>query len=140
MKSSSSLRVACVVDTDISIDFLNQHKYAAGVLKQWSKEGLLVVSTVTHVEIYRGMRHDEEHRTIAFLDRLVSVPVDVPIARTAGRLLREARHHGKTVGIADAIIAATALGLDVPLLTNNVGHYDFLGLRVVRGLEGPRRV
>ncbi len=47
----------------------------------------------------------------------------------------ELRSKGMTVGIADAIIAATALQLDAPLLTNNVEHYPFPDLKVIRGLE-----
>jgi len=37
--------------------------------------------------------------------------------------------------VVDAVIAATALQFGVPLLTNNVGHYPFPSLRVIRGLE-----
>jgi len=40
---------------------------------------------------------------------------------------------GLTIGIADAIIAATALELGAPLLANNVEHYP------VPGLEGNQR-
>lgn len=134
MESSRPLRISCLLDTDIGIDFLNRRKYAGEVLQQWSAEGLVAVSTITHLEICRGMRPDEEKRTTAFLDRLFSVPVDVPIARKAGVLLGEVRRQGRTIGIADAIIGATALGLGVPLLTNNVEHYAFFGLKVVRGL------
>jgi len=134
VENSRSLRAACVIDTDIAIDFLNQRKYAGELLQQWAGEGLLIVSTVTHLEIYRGTRTDEEECTAVFLDRLVSIPVDVSIARRAGALLGGLRRQGKTVGIADAIIAATALGMGVPLLTNNVEHYVFPGLKLVRGL------
>jgi predicted nucleic acid-binding protein len=81
------------------------------------------------------MKASEEQATNVFLDGLVSVAVDVPIARRAGRMLAEIRAKGVTVGIADAIIAATALHLNAPLLTNNVEHYPFTDLKVVRGLE-----
>lgn len=40
-----------------------------------------------------------------------------------------------TVGIADSIIAATALQIGAPLLTNNVEHYPLPELKVIRGLE-----
>jgi predicted nucleic acid-binding protein len=82
------------------------------------------------------MRAGEEEATNAFLDGLVSVAVDVPIARRAGAVLGELRSKGVIVGIADAIIGATALQLNAPLLTNNVGHYPFADLKVLRGFEG----
>jgi len=124
-----------VVDTDIAIDFLRRRDYAQRVLESWAGEGLLAISVLAHLEIYQGMKAGEERATNAFLDNLISVSVDIPIARRAGTMLRELRLKGTTIGIADAVIAATALQFGVPLLTNNVGHYPFPGLRVIRGLE-----
>ena len=135
MQSSRVKGVSCLVDTDIAIDFLRQRDYARKLLERWANEGLLAISTITHLEIYQGMKAGEEVATNAFLDGLISVAVDVPIARRAGKMLRELRSRGVTVGIADAVIAATALELNAPLLTNNVGHYPFADLRVIRGLE-----
>ena len=134
MKSSRVKGVSCLVDTDIAIDFLRRRDYALKLLEHWAEEGLLAISTLTHLEIYQGMKASEERATNAFLDGLISVAVDVAIARRAGRMLGELRSKGVTVGIADAIIAATALQLNTPLLTNNVEHYPFTDLKVVRGL------
>ena len=135
MQSSQVKGVACLVDTDVAIDFLREHDYARNLLEHWTGEGLLAISTLTHLEIYQGMKVGEEGATNAFLDGLISVVVDVPIARWAGKMLGELRPKGVTVGIADAIIAATALRLNAPLLTNNVEHYPFTDLKVIRGLE-----
>ena len=106
----------------------------ANCLRNGLGGGLLAISTLTQLEIYQGMRTGEEKATNLFLDGLISVAVDVPIARRAGRMLGELRSKGVTVGIGDAIIAATALQIGAPLLTNNVEHYPFTDLRVVRGL------
>ena len=135
MQSSQVKGVSCVIDTDIAIDFLRRRDYARKLLEQWAGEGLLAISTLTHLEIYQGMRTGEEGDTNAFLDGLVSVVVDIPISRRAGTMLGELRSKGTTIGIADAIIAATALQLGTPLLTNNVDHYPFPNLKVIRGLE-----
>ena len=127
--------ISCLLDTDIVIDFLRRRDYARKLLENWAGEGLLAISTLTHLEIYQGMKSGEEEGTNVFLDGLISVAVDVPIARRAGRMIGELRSKGVTAGIADSIIAATALQLDAPLLTNNVEHYPFTDLKVVRGLE-----
>ena len=95
----------------------------------------MAISTLTHLEIYQGMKAGEERATNAFLDGLISVVVDIPIARRAGSMLGELRSKGMTIGIADAIIASTALQFGAPLLTNNVEHYPFSDLKVIRGLE-----
>lgn len=130
---ASSKGVSCLVDTDIAIDFLRRREYAKKLLEHWAEDGLLAISALTHLEIYQGIKSGEETATDAFLDGLVSIDVDISIARMAGKMLGNLRSKGKTIGIADAIIAATALHLDVPLVTNNIGHYPFPDLRVIRG-------
>jgi predicted nucleic acid-binding protein len=134
VQSSRVKGISCLIDTDIAIDFLRRREYARALLNRWAGEGLLAISTLTHLEIYQGMKTGEEGATNVFLDGLVSVVVDIPIARQAGGMLGELRLKGTTIGIADAIIAATALQLGAPLLTNNVEHYPFPNLKVIRGL------
>ena len=135
MQSSLVKSISCLLDTDIVIDFLRRRDYARALLENWADEGLLAISTLTHLEIYQEMKSGEEKATNTFLDGLISVAVDVTIARRAGRMLGELRLKGMTVGMGDAIIAATALQISTPLLTNNVEHYPFKALRVVQGLE-----
>jgi len=135
VQSSRVKGISCLMDTDIAIDFLRRRDYAQKLLESWAGEGLLAISTLTHLEIYQGMKTGEEKATNSFLDGLVSVAVDIPIARRAGTMLGELRSKGKTIGIADAIIAATALQFGAPLLTNNIEHYPFSNLKVIRGLE-----
>lgn len=135
MQSSRVKGISCILDTDIAIDFLRRCEYAQKLLENWAGEGLLAISTLTHLEIYQGMKTGEEGATNAFLDGLVSVVVDIPIARRAGTMLGELCSKGITIGIADAIIAATALQFGAPLLTNNIEHYPFPNLKVIRGLE-----
>ena len=135
MQSNRVKGISCLLDTDIVIDFLRRRDYARKLLENWAGEGLLAISTLTQLEIYQGMKSGEEKATNVFLDGLVSVAVDVPIARQAGRIIGESRSKGVTVGIGDAIIAATAMQVSAPLLTNNVEHYPFADLKVVRGSE-----
>ena len=135
MQSSRVKGISCILDTDITIDFLRRREYAQKLLKSWAEEGLMAISTLTHLEIYQGMKTGEEELTNAFLDGLISVAVDIPIARRAGTMLGGLRSKGMTIGIADAIIAATALQFGAPLLTNNIEHYPFPDLKVIKGSE-----
>ncbi len=135
MQSSWVKSVSCLIDTDIAIDFLRQRDYARKLLEHWAQQGIIAISSLTHLELYQGMKAGEEEATNTFLDGLTSVAVDVHLARQAGKMLGELRSKGVTLGIADAIIAATALQLGAPLLTNNVEHYPFPDLKVIRGLE-----
>ena len=135
MTGNRSRGVTCLIDTDIVIDFLRRREYALELLKHWSNNGLIAVSTLTHLEIYQGMKINEEAVTNSFLDDMISIAVDVQIARQAGVMMRNLRSKGKTMSIGDAIIAATALDINVPLLTNNTQHYIYQGLKVIRGLD-----
>ena len=135
MQSSRVKGISCLIDTDVAIDYLRRRDYAQKLLENWAGEGLLAISTLTHLEIYQGMKAGEEGATNTFLDGLISVVVDIPIARRAGSMLGELRSKGMTIGIADAIIAATALQFGAPLLTNNIERYPFPNLKVIRGLE-----
>lgn len=135
MPGSQEKGIACLLDTDIVIDFLRRRDYAQTLIKKWAGEGLLAISALTHLEIYQGIKSGEEEATRAFLDGLTTIDVDVQIARQAGQMLAGLRSKGVTVGLTDSIIAATALQLSVPLLTNNVVHYPFTDLKVVRGSQ-----
>jgi predicted nucleic acid-binding protein len=135
VRSNQVKGVYCIIDTDIVIDFLRRCEYARKILNHWADEGLLAISSLTHLEIYQGMKTGEEKATNSFLDGLITIDVDISIARQAGALLRNLRSKGITIGIADAIIAATALQCGVSLITNNIEHYPFPGLKVIRGLE-----
>jgi len=134
VQSSRVKGIACVLDTDIIIDFLRRRVYARKLLEDWAGVGLLAISALTHLEVYQGMKSGEQERTDVFLDGLTSVPVDIAISRQAGRMLGGLRSRGITVGIVDSIIAATALQIGVPLLTNNTEHYPFPDLQIIRGL------
>lgn len=134
MPSSQVKGVSCLIDTDIAIDFLRRRDYARKLLERWSGEGLIAISVLTHLELYQGMKEGEDLATNTFLDGLTTITVDVPIARLAGKMIGELRAKGVTVGTADSVIAATALQVNAPLLTNNVEHYSFPDLRVMRGL------
>jgi predicted nucleic acid-binding protein len=133
VRSSQVKGVSCILDTDIVIDFLRRREYARKILNHWADEGLLAISSLTHLEIYQGMKTGEEKATNSFLDGLITIDVDISIARQAGALLRNLRSKGITIGITDAIIAATALQFGVSLITNNIEHYPFSSLKVIRG-------
>lgn len=133
MPNSMTEGIVCLVDTDIIIDFLRHKEYALNLFEHWSNTGLMAISTLTYLEIYHGIRTGEEESTNTFLSSLTPISIDVAIARQAGKILGRLQAKGLTIGIADAIIASSALFLNVPLLTNNVEHYTLDGLRLVPG-------
>jgi predicted nucleic acid-binding protein len=137
MRWEEGLIVSCLVDTDVCIDFLREREYARTLFRKWLAKGVLSISAVTHLEIYAGIRKGEESSTGAFLDLMVTIPVDELIARSAGDIIRHLKSKGMTMSPSDSIIAASALFASVPLITNNISDYPvsaISGLVVVKGI------
>lgn len=86
--------------------------------------GVLVART----ELDRGSR-------LALLGAVEStieaLPIDAGTARAFGRLVAQARQKGRRPGVADALIAATALAHDLPLVTLDDDFDGFDQLEVV---------
>ena len=127
------VKTSCVIDTDIAVDFLRRREYAPTLLREWAGKGRIAVSTLTHFEVFQGMLRSEEEFTRDFLSSLVSIDATVSITQSAGIIAHSLLSRGITIGTADAIIAATALELGVPLITNNIKHFSVPGLTIVHG-------
>ena len=112
-----------MVDTDVLIDHLRGHQ------KLDSSDGLLAYSVVTRCELFAGAHGDEQ--VMALLEGMIEIPVDGSIAEAAG-LIR--RHHGTR--IADAMIAATAVDIGVPLMTRSRRHFE--GIKGLKLHEADR--
>jgi len=128
--------ISCVIDSDIAVDFLRRREYAPLLLREWSEKGRIAVSTLTHFEVFQGMRPNEEEFTRDFLASLVSLDATVSITQSAGTVAHNLLTRGISIGTADVIIAATALEVGVPLITNNVRHFSVPGLTIVHGKGG----
>ena len=117
-----------LLDTDVLIDFLRGHGPAVSFLE--SNADHIILSSIVVAELYAGVRGGEKDRERTVLENLLSlfrvVPVSRDIAKLGGLYKRDyGRSHG--VGIADAIVAATATLEDAEMKTLNVRHYPMLG-------------
>jgi hypothetical protein len=79
--------------------------------------------------LYAGVKGDAEQATLErFISLFRVIPVDSEIAKTGGLYKRDfSKSHG--VGLADAILAATAESENAELVTLNTKHYP-----MIRGL------
>lgn len=117
-----------LVDTDILIDFLRGYNKAVSFIKKFSSQ--IILSPIVAAELYAGVKGTNE---LAVLDNFVShfrvVPITFEIAKAGGLYKRDfGKSHG--VGLADAILAATAKEENAALKTLNVKHYP-----MIRGLK-----
>ncbi len=119
---------AILVDTDVLIDFLRGNDKAITFIDEFSPH--IILSSIVVAELYAGVKGAIE---LSVLDNFVSlfrvVPIDSEIAKAAGVYKRDfGKSHG--VGLADAILAATADKETAELKTLNVKHYPMIkGLR-----------
>lgn len=110
-----------LVDTDVVVDFLRGDPKAANLIR--ANSGCIVLSAITVAELYAGVRDDREKQILDdFVSLFRTVPVTHPTAVAGGLYRRDyGRSHG--IGLADAIIAATADAENADLLTLNTRHY-----------------
>jgi len=124
------------VDTDVLSYLLNRHTLAL------TYEELLVgptpfISFMTVAEMYRGaFKRNWGPRRIGelatHLRQFVVVPYNVQICVSYARACAEREKGGNPIDTADALIAASAVWLGIPLVTNNKLHFQGIeGLTVI---------
>jgi predicted nucleic acid-binding protein len=123
-------RLRIVLDTSVLIDVLRGWEPATGWFA--GLEGVPGCSEVTRVEILRGMRSHERDLSERILGGLEWTPVDERVSRRAGELGRAYRASHPGLGVADLLIAATAVELGAPVATRNVRHFPMF-----EGLAAP---
>ena len=117
-----------ILDTDVLIDYLRGNDKAVRFLDNLQEQ--LCVSVITVAELYAGIRNKKEQRAIErFLSAFDAVPIDQGIAIKGGLFRKEyGPSHG--VGLADALIAATAQSCQARLVTLNQRHFPMLEVTV----------
>ena len=113
-----------LVDTDILIDFLRGYNKAIAFVDKFSSQ--IILSPIVIAELYAGVKGNDE---LTILDNFIClfhvVPFTAEIARLGGLYKRDfGKSHG--VGLADAILAATAEIERAELKTLNIKHYPML--------------
>jgi len=109
-----------LLDTSVIIDALNRKRNRWQLLASLVENGeTLACSVITIAEIYAGLRPRESESTQIFLEGLEHYSIDWELARYAGLLKNEWAHRGRTLALADVLIAATALAHKLVLMTDN---------------------
>lgn len=113
-----------LIDTDVLIDYLRGNSQAVNYLENLTE--LLLISTMTVAELYAGVREGAERPLLDnFIYAFEIVPMDEQIAILGGLYRRDySKSHG--IGLADALIGATAQIRQATLVTLNQKHFHFL--------------
>lgn len=117
-----------ILDSNIII-YSNQPEYIALLVWLEQSEVLFSVSTIPEVEVlcYHKLTNREKNHFETLFSNMLTLPLTDNIIQLAIRLRQQRKR-----SIGDAIVAATALTHDLPVVINNVA--DFLsveGLTVI---------
>jgi len=99
----------------------------------------LAASVVTIAELRAGVlaatdvaTRDARLETLTFALSLEPIPVDEDVASAWARLRVELREAGRRMPVNDSWIAATALALGIPVVTQDDDYVEVAGLRVIQ--------
>jgi predicted nucleic acid-binding protein len=113
-----------LLDTDVLVDFFRGRSKAVAFINAHSDR--IILSAVVVAELFAGAKGSAEEGSLEeFVSLFRVVPVNVAIAKAGGLYKSKfGKSHG--VGLADAILAATAEAENAELKTLNTKHYPML--------------
>lgn len=113
-----------LLDTDILIDFFRGFDKAVTFINKYNTR--IILSSIVVAELFAGVKGDTEQESLQnFVSLFRVIPVDSEIGKAGGLYKRDyGKSHG--VGLADAILAATAEFENAELKTLNIKHYPMI--------------
>jgi predicted nucleic acid-binding protein len=119
-----------LLDTTVLIDSLRGLSASERVRALRKSEQLPYICAVNVEEVLRGVREDEEVAVARFLGALRIAPLGRAEGERAGRWRRDFARAGITLGQADCLIAAAAVGVGARLATGNPKRFPMDELEV----------
>jgi len=120
-----------VVDTDV-VSFIFKQDTRAKLYEPHLQNTLPFISFMTVAELeqwalIRKWGAKKRAQMEAHLLRFTLVPFDRALCRAWAEVRYEAQRKGRKIKTGDAWIAATALLYQIPLVTHNRSHFDWIG-------------
>ena len=85
-------------------------------------------SIITRYEILRGLKAKDADKQIGIFEQVCRLneilPLSDNVVVTAASIYGDLRQRGEIIGDADILIAATAIVYQLPVVTNNVRHFQ----------------
>ena len=118
-----------LIDTCGWIDFLRPGDGAlADQVERALADDLALLCSASQAELLQGVKGQKEQRQLELLfDNVALIDVEPADWLSAGRALQSLRSKDLSIPLTDALIAAVAIRLGVPILTSD-GHFKKLGV------------
>lgn len=122
-----------LLDTAVLIAHLRGDDVVADEMLSLLQRGhSLCISCVNVAEMERGLRQAERRSAEALLDRMEYVPTTKEAAERAGRYQADWARRGRTLHLADALVAGTARAHGAIVVTDNIADFPMRDLKVTR--------
>ncbi len=121
-----------LADSAFIIDYLNGLPEAAARWRMVFEEGdEPIINGIVVCEVSAGLKPWEVRHFAAFLEPVEFIQPGPDTALLAGQWRAEARAAGRTLGLADALIAAAAFSDNASVLTRNTRDFALTPVRLV---------
>ena len=121
-----------LADSSFVIDYLNGEPAALARWRMAFEEGdEPIINEIVVCEVSTGLKPWEVRDFAAFLEPVELIQPSTDTALLAGQWRVEARTAGKTLGLADALIAAAAFSDNAAVLTRNTRDFALTPVRLV---------
>jgi len=122
-------KVTLLLDTTVLIDVLRARNNRRLLLAELVEAGHTLTTAAINIgEVYSGMKPSETDATEDLLSSLVCYPITATIGLRAGSLKSKWAQKGRTLTLADMIVAAVALEHQLTLMTDNRKDFPVPGL------------
>lgn len=114
-----------VVDTDIIVDYLRKVEPQASVFKRLFLEDRVLFTAVSAYELRVGSKQTKRQANLKLLFQpRNTLPLDLPSAIEAGKILTELRAKREEISPGDVLISGICLSNNLPILTRNERHFN----------------
>ena len=115
-----------LIDSDIVIWYLKDREKEVNLLKQLELKGNVLISVVTITEVRAGLYKEVSIIIKLLQEYFLPIPVNSQIAELAGEFRQK-----YNLGIADMLIAATAVITQSKLITYNKKHFPMKEIKLL---------
>ena len=129
------------LDTDMVVSYLRDTHPLSDNVQKWldNTDADVCVTSITSFELYHGAfysKHVEESvkEVEIFLENMKQIlPFTEKSSKIAGEVMAELRRKQNLIDIRDLFIGAVCIENDIPLLTQNITHFERIkGLEIVK--------
>jgi len=129
--------MALILDSDVCVEIIRGNTIYKSKLEENIHSGLkitfMTVSELLYGAYLSKLGESQLIATISFLDIFEFLAPNLDACHVFGKIKSELQKEGKLIPDADLIIGSIAIASEIPLLTNNLKHFQRLtdfGLRL----------